>query len=341
MLIIDDSALVRKMLVSGLEKDKEITVVGTAADPFIARDKIVRLEPDVLLLDIEMPRMDGLTFLRKLMKHYPQKVIVVSSLAEKGSEVAFKAFEYGALEVVAKPDVSYSVDDMIEQLIHKVKAVNMSKMINMKVTKNNVIRKSNVRTKETSLIRTTNKIVAIGASTGGTEAIKNVLETLPVDCPPIVIVQHMPPMFTKKFAERLNQICKIRVKEAEHMELLAPGKALIAPGNYHMELIRSGATYHVKLNQKPRVFHQRPSVDVLFETVATFAGKNAIGVLLTGMGRDGAKGLGDMKNRGAYTIAQDEKSSVVYGMPKEAVEIGAVNKVLPLDRIGGEIVLKA
>jgi two-component system chemotaxis response regulator CheB len=337
VLVVDDSAMVRKMLSSELSKSEEIVVIDTAVDPYFARDKIVRLKPDVVLLDIEMPRMDGLTFLRKLLKHYPIRVIVVSSIAEKGGDVALKALEYGALEVIAKPAVSYSVKDMIEQLKEKIIAV--SKIPNWKIgikeNKKEVTTQSEQKKK--SLIRTTNKIIAIGASTGGTEALREILERVPVNSPPIMIVQHMPEHFTKSFAKRLNELCEIEVKEAEDREILSPGKALIAPGNMHMELSRSGAVYYIKLNQGPTVYHQRPSVEILFDSVAKYAGKNAVGVILTGMGKDGALGLLHMKNEGAYTIAQDEKSCIVFGMPKEAIERGAVSKVVSLNHIVDDI----
>jgi two-component system chemotaxis response regulator CheB len=337
VLVVDDSAMVRKMLSSELSKSEEIVVIDTAVDPYFARDKIVKLKPDVVLLDIEMPRMDGLTFLRKLLKHYPIRVIVVSSIAEKGGDVALKALEYGALEVIAKPAVSYSVKDMIEQLKEKIIAV--SKIPNWKIgiKENRKEVTTQSEQKKKSLIRTTNKIIAIGASTGGTEALREILERVPVNSPPIIIVQHMPEHFTKSFAKRLNELCEIEVKEAEDREILSPGKALIAPGNMHMELSRSGAVYYIKLNQGPTVYHQRPSVEILFDSVAKYAGKNAVGVILTGMGKDGALGLLHMKNEGAYTIAQDEKSCIVFGMPKEAIERGAVTKVVSLNHIVDDI----
>ena len=335
VLIVDDSAIVRKIISEEISKDSEIEVVGTAPDPYIARDKIVQLNPDVLLLDIEMPKMDGLTFLQKLMEHYPMPVIIISSLAKANSETALKAVELGALEVISKPGSSYSVKDMSEQLIQKIKSVN-----NIKFERNLIKDNKNVKVKtiETSMLKTTNKIIAIGASTGGTEAIKNVLMKFPANMSPIIIVQHMPQFFTKSFAERLNTLCKIHVKEAENMELVTPGKALIAPGNKHMILKRSGAQYYVELKDGPLIFHQRPSVEVLFNSVAKFAGRNAVGVILTGMGKDGAKGLLEMKNVGAYTIAQDEKSSVVFGMPKEAIKLNAVNKIVPLNNIPDVII---
>ncbi|MGE5381254.1 MAG: protein-glutamate methylesterase/protein-glutamine glutaminase [Methylocystaceae bacterium] len=338
VLIVDDSALVRKLLSSELARDEEIEVVDTAADPYIARDKIVQLKPDVILLDIEMPRMDGLTFLRKLMKHYPCRVIVVSSLAEAGGEVAVRAVEYGALEVMAKPGAAYSVNDMAEQLIEKIKAVARIPVWKLGPRKTGSPASATASMPGTSLLRTTNKIIAIGASTGGTEALREVLEMLPLNIPPVMIVQHMPKYFTSSFAKRLNDICAIQVKEAEDNEILSPGKAIIAPGNVHMELRRSGAVYYARLTDGPLVCHQRPAVEVLFKSVARYAGKNAIGVIMTGMGRDGAQGLLEMRSQGAYTIAQDERSCVVFGMPKEAILAGAVIQVAPLERIAGEIV---
>ncbi len=329
VLIIDDSAMVRKIFTQELSKDPEIEVVGTAPDPYIGRDKIVQLKPDVLILDIEMPRMDGLTFLEKLMKHYPMPVIIVSSLAKQGCEVALKALELGASEVMCKPGASYSVKDMSEQLIEKIKGVAHIRQFKIPVVEE---LKQDLQISR-AMIKTTNKVIAIGASTGGTEAIKEVLVRLPAEMPPIVIVQHMPQYFTKAFAERLNSLCKLEVKEAEDREPAASGKVLIAPGNKHLVLKRSGANYYVEVKDGPMVFHQRPSVEVLFSSVARYAGANAVGIILTGMGKDGAKGLLEMKDAGAFTIAQDEKSCVVYGMPREAVLMGAAMKVAPLDRI--------
>lgn len=333
VLIVDDSALVRKILTQELSADPDIEVLGAAPDPFIARDRIVQLKPDVLLLDVEMPRMDGLTFLERLMKHHPMPVIIVSSLAQSGGEVAMRALELGAVEVLAKPGASYSVKDMSLQLADRIKAVaGISRF-----KSENAARREAEPAAKTALIKTTNRIIAIGASTGGTEAIKDILVRLPADIPPILIVQHMPQYFTKSYAERLNGICRMQVKEAADRELLAPGKALIAPGNFHMVLKRSGASYYVEVKEGPLVYHQRPSVEVLFVSVAKYAGSNAIGVLLTGMGKDGAEGLLKMRKAGAYTIAQDEKTSVVYGMPKEAAAIGAVDRILGLDRIPGAL----
>ena len=333
VLIIDDSAMVRKIFTQELSRDPEIEVVGSAPDPFIGRDKIVQLKPDVLILDIEMPRMDGLTFLEKLMKHHPMPVIIVSSLAKKGCEVALRAFELGASDVMGKPGEAYSVGDMSEQLISKIKAVSCISKEKL-VQKVNLSKPASSRIQSTSaLLKTTNKVIAIGASTGGTEALKDVLTALPANMPPIVIVQHMPQHFTKSFADRLNTLCAFEVKEAENGDYATPGKALIAPGNKHMILKRSGARYFVEIADGPLVHHQRPAVEILFASVAKFAGANAIGVILTGMGRDGAKGLLEMKNAGAYTIAQDEASCVVFGMPKEAIKLQAAQKILDLKEI--------
>ena len=338
VLICDDSAMVRKILATELSKDRDIEIIGAVSDPYMARDRIVADKPDVLLLDVEMPRMDGITFLQKLMKYYPIRVIIVSSLAEKGSEVAMKAIEYGALEVMCKPGSMYSVGDMSEQLIDRIKAVACvsEDRLKMMAEKSTSAVKSEPAT--LSMLKTTNKIIAMGASTGGTEALKEVLERLPANTPPIVIVQHMPQHFTKTFAERLDKICKIKVKEADDMEILAPGKALIAPGNKHMNVVRSGAVYYTKLSDGPLVHHQRPAVENLFNSVAQYVGKNAVGVILTGMGKDGALGMLEMKKEGAYTIAQDERSCVVFGMPKEAIDIGAVTKVAPLGKIPEAII---
>lgn len=331
VLIIDDSAMVRKIFSTELAKDPYIEVVGTAPDPYVGRDKIVQLNPDVVILDIEMPKMDGLTFLEKLMKYKPMPVIIVSSLGQAGGEVAMKALELGAVDVMAKPGPAYSVADMSEQLIERIKAASLAKVRHKEVTHVSYTKPDVSKVK--AMLKTTDKIIAIGASTGGTEAIKEVLTRLPAEMPPILIVQHMPQYFTKSFAQRLNDLCALTVREAEDGELLAPGKVLIAPGNKHMVLQRSGARYFVSIKDGPMVFHQRPSVEVMFSSVARFAGKNSIGVILTGMGKDGAGGLLEMRKAGAYTIAQDEKSCIVYGMPKEAVAVGAIEEILPLERI--------
>ena len=325
VLIVDDSALVREILSRELARDPEIEVVGAAPDPYIARDKIVALKPDVLTLDIEMPRMDGLTFLRKLMQHYPLPVIVVSSLTPRGGDIALEALDAGAVEVMCKPGAAYTVGDMSIALIDKIKAC-----ARVAVAKRE--RRAAVVgvPQRLSMSRTTNKVVAIGASTGGTEALTTVLTALPPDAPGIVIVQHMPEHFTRSFANRLNEICAVEVREAENGDTVIPGRVLIAPGNYHMLLRRNGAVYMVDVKQGPLVSRHRPSVDVLFKSVAKFAGKNAVGVLLTGMGADGADGMVALRQAGAETIAEAEESCVVFGMPREAIARGGASSVVSL-----------
>ncbi|MCA9434227.1 MAG: chemotaxis response regulator protein-glutamate methylesterase [Candidatus Omnitrophica bacterium] len=334
VLIVDDSAVVRQILTRELQKDPSIEVVGSAPDPFVARDKIVDLKPDVLTLDIEMPRMDGITFLRKLMKHYPIPVVIVSSLTQKGGELALEAMQAGAVDVMCKPGTAYSVGDLSIALIDKVKAASR---VRVPIHRNGSETSSRSAAKQYSLTRTTQKVVAIGASTGGTQALESVLVTLPPNSPGIVIVQHMPEVFTKSFADRLNQLCQVEVKEAEDNDSVTTGRVLIAPGNFHMMLRRSGARYYVEIKSGPLVSRHRPSVDVLFKSVARYAGRNAVGAILTGMGRDGAEGLAEMHNEGAKTIAQDEDSCVVFGMPKEAIQLGGADFVTPLDRIAEKI----
>jgi len=332
VLIVDDSALVREILSRELARDPDIDVVGTAPDPYIARDKIVALKPDVITLDIEMPRMDGLTFLRKLMHHYPMPVIVVSSLTPKGGDIALEALDAGAVEVMCKPGAAYSVGDMSVALIDKIKAA-------ARVTVAKRERKAQAlgAPVRLSMSRTTHKVIAIGASTGGTEALTTVLTALPPDAPGIVIVQHMPEHFTRSFANRLNELCTMEVKEAENGDTVVPGRVLVAPGNYHMLLRRNGAVYCVDVKQGPLVSRHRPSVDMLFKSVAKYAGKNAVGVLLTGMGADGADGLLEMKKQGALTIAQDEATSIVFGMPKEAIARGAADHVVGLPLVSAKM----
>jgi len=333
VLIVDDSAIVRKIFSEELSKYPDIEVVGTAPDPFVARDKIVNLKPDVITLDIEMPRMDGLTFLRKLMKFYPLPAIVVSSLTPKGGKLTLEAMDIGAVDVIGKPGAAYSVGDMSAQLADKIRAAARVKMVR-KDPDTETLKSEPIA----SLAQTTNKVVAIGASTGGTEALKVVLTQMPANSPGMVIVQHMPANFTTAFAERLNGLCKVTVREARDNDSVTPGTALLAPGNYHMLLRRSGARYYVEVKTGPMVHHQRPAVDILFKSTAKYAGANAIGVILTGMGADGAAGLLEMKNMGADTIAQDEKTCVVFGMPKEAIKMGAVDKIVPLHQIAAEII---
>lgn len=335
VLVVDDSAVVRKILTAELSQEPDLEVIGTAPDPYIARDKIVLQKPDVVTLDIEMPRMDGLTFLKKLMRYYPLPVIVVSSLTPKGSKMALEALENGAVEVLCKPGPAYSVGEMSQQLKEKIRAAAQVNLKRVQYTNLKDISSPSVITK--ALSETTQKIIAVGASTGGTEAIKEVMMRLPLNVPGIVIVQHMPPQFTTAFAERLNNLCQIEVKEAKDGDAVLNGRALLAPGNFHMLLRRSGSRYYVNIQDGPMVHHQRPAVDVLFHSVAQYAGSNAIGIILTGMGADGAEGLLKMKQAGAKTIAQDEATCVVFGMPKEAIKRGAVDKVLPLEQIPQEI----
>lgn len=327
VLIVDDSALVREVLSRMLSSDKDLEVVGTAPDPFIARDKIVELSPDVITLDIEMPRMDGITFLKKLMEFHPLPVIIVSSLTKKGGEMAMEAMEAGAVDVMAKPGAAYTVGDLAIELIDKIKAASRVKVVRQ------LPKYAKIAEKKLSLSETTNKVVAIGASTGGVQALQAVLTKLPKTSPGILIVQHMPEHFTTSFAARMNEICEVEVKEAKDGDRLRNGLVLLAPGNHHMTLSRSGAVYFVKIEQGPLVSRHRPSVDVMFNSVASYAGKNAVGVILTGMGADGADGMKNMKQNGAITVAQDEKSSVVFGMPKVAIESGCVDHVAPLDQI--------
>ncbi|MGZ3634637.1 MAG: protein-glutamate methylesterase/protein-glutamine glutaminase [Syntrophales bacterium] len=332
-LIVDDSAIVRKVLSEELSRFPDIEVVGTAPDPFVARDKILKLRPQVITLDIEMPRMDGLTFLRKLMRHFPLPVIIVSSLTPKGSKIALEAMEIGAIDVIGKPGGSYSVGDMSDMLAEKIRIASVANIRHRSGYESDSEKPEPIR----ALVETTDKVIAIGASTGGTEALRDVLSRMPPDSPGIIVVQHMPANFTTAFAERLNGLSQITVKEAEDNDAVIQGKAVIAPGNHHMLLRRSGARYYVEVKDGPRVQHQRPSVDVLFKSTAKSAGSNSIGVILTGMGSDGAEGLLEMKRAGARTIAQDEKTCVVFGMPKEAIKIGAADKVVPLGHVAQEI----
>ncbi len=329
VLIVDDSAVVRKIFTSELSRDPELEVVGAAPDPFVARDMIVKLKPDVITLDVEMPRMDGITFLRRLMKHYPIPAVVVSSLTPKGGELAMEALDAGAVDVMCKPGTSYSVGDMSIHLIEKIKAASYVRLSQKNISAKQV----HAGTNRLALTKTTNKIVAIGASTGGTIALQQLLVSLPRNSPGIAIVQHMPESFTKAFAERLNGICDVNVSEAKDGDSIIPGEVLIAPGNQHMILNRSGAKYFVRVKNGPLVNRHRPSVDVLFKSVAKYAGANAVGIILTGMGNDGANGILEMKNNGAHTIAQDEASCVVFGMPKEAIKAGGINEVSSLEMI--------
>ncbi len=333
ILVIDDSALVRRLLCEALARMPDVEVVGTAQDPYVARERIVELEPDVLTLDIEMPRMDGLSFLDKLMQHHPLPVVVISSLTPRGSEMAMRAYELGATEVLCKPTSSYDVADLGPALGRAVQAAAASRP-----RKRSPASPTRSPLSPLKLERTTMKVLAIGASTGGTEAIRAVVERLPADTPGTIIVQHMPPLFTASFAKRLDGLGAMRVAEAAGGEVLNPGFAYVAPGGHHLVVQRSGATYILVVRDGPPVHFQRPAVDVTFLSVANAAGANAVGVILTGMGTDGASGLAAMRKAGAHTIGQDEASCVVYGMPKAAFDAGAVAEVLPLDSIADGIV---
>lgn len=337
VLAVDDSAIVRQVLARELSRYPDIELVGTAPDPYVARDKIVQLKPDVLLLDVEMPRMDGITFLHKLMRHFPLPVIIVSSLTTKGGALALEAIDAGAVEVLCKPGSAYSIAEMSAQLVEKIRAVRWARI----KRPGQEVRPATPPAPRLSLTQTTHKIIAIGASTGGTEAIREVLQRFPANAPGTVVVQHMPAGFTTTFAARLNELCAIEVREAQNGDSVLPGLALLAPGNFHMLLRRSGARYYVEVRDGPMVCLQRPSVDVLFKSAARYAGKNAVGAVLTGMGSDGAQGLLAMKEAGAMTIAQDEKTSVVYGMPCKAAEIGAAQRICPLPVIGDTLIKAA
>jgi len=362
VLIIDDSALVRKLLTEILNSDPAIEVVGAAIDPHIARQKIKDLDPDVLTLDVEMPRMDGLSFLRQLMRLRPMPVLMISSLTEKGAETTLEALALGAVDFISKPkaDLANQLQEYSTEIIEKVKnaaGIKVQARIHKPAARNDarkpggkdeevlevdskysttVILKRPVHIK---FMKTTDKIIAIGASTGGTEALKDILQELQPDMPAILIAQHIPPGFSSAFAKRMNQCSAMTVVEADDGQQVLPGHVYIAPGDKHLLLNRDGARYRCRLNDGPPVNRHKPSVDVLFRSVAQFAGRNAIGVILTGMGADGARGLGEMQEAGSITIAQDEKTSVVWGMPGEAVKRGAAQKVLPLDQIPSSLAI--
>lgn len=329
VLIVDDSLLFRETLAKEIAKDFGIEVIGTAENPFVARDMILELKPDVVTLDVEMPKMDGIAFLKKLMPQYPLPVIVVSSL---GTNV-FEALDAGAVDFVTKPDAGKAggINSFINELIVKIKIASTAKVGSYKKDYHAVKIVSNHG------VDLSNTILAIGASTGGTEAIYSIITALPRDMPGILIVQHMPPVFTKLYADRLNNSCMLEVKEAQDGDIVKPGRVLVAAGDFHMRLAKGPSGYYVKCAQGERVNGHCPSVDVLFDSVAEVAKSKAIGVILTGMGADGAKGLLNMRKQGAYTIGQDEKSSTVYGMPMVAYNIGAVEKQLPLNKIAEEI----
>lgn len=347
VLIVDDSAVVRQTLSSIINSDPQLEVIAVASDPYFAKDKIINKKPDVITLDIDMPRMDGLTFLKILMSQNPIPVIVISSRTSEGSIDAIKALEYGAVDIMCKPQVHQ--DDFLEEsrilICDSIKAAARAKISRMrsfdapvlqvqpKFKTDAVLQKNSVSQRAID----TNRLIAIGASTGGTEALRAYLETLPEDAPGTVIVQHMPEKFTYLFAKRLNDLCKVTVKEAEHGDEVKVGLALIAPGNRHMIVKRRGSGYYVELLDGPLVNRHKPSVDVLFRSVANCASRNAIGVIMTGMGDDGAHGLLEMKEAGAHTIAQDEKSCVVFGMPKEAIKLNAADIVMPLQNISNYV----
>ncbi len=341
VLIVDDSAIVRKILGETISMEKDMEVVGTAPDPFVARDKILALQPDVLTLDIEMPRMDGLTFLKKLMHFRPMPVIVISSLTQSSCEISLEALRAGAVEVMAKPGGPYSIGELREALPQKLRAAAASRVARPKDMPA-VARPAPPRTSLPPSVFASNALIAIGASTGGTEAIHDVLVELPENVPGIVITQHIPKLFSASFARRLNSVCAFEVKEAEDGDEVGPGRALLAPGDFHMVLRKSaGAGYRVQIQDGPKVCYQRPAVDVMFSSVAQAAKEHAVGVLLTGMGADGAQGLLKMRQAGARTMVQNEATCVVYGMPREAVRMGAAEQILPLDAIPAAILKQA
>lgn len=340
VLVVDDSAVVRQALSEIINAEADLEAIGTAADPLIAATKIAKQRPDVITLDVEMPRMDGLTFLQKIMSQHPIPVVICSSLTQKGADTTLKAMQYGAVEIINKPrsgarkffeESRILVCDAIRaaSVARIRKLTDISKLIEPKLTADVIL----PRPKVGISLQTTQKIVVIGASTGGTEAIRSFLQSLPYDAPGIAIVQHMPEHFTAAFASRLNETCRVSVKEAEDGDTVIQGRVLIAPGNRHMLLKRSGARYFVSLKDGPLVSRHRPSVDVLFRSTARYAGNNAIGVIMTGMGGDGSRGMLEMKEAGASNIAQDEQSCVVFGMPNEAIKLGAVDHILPLEKI--------
>lgn len=353
VMIVDDSALVRKALTGIISTAPDIEIIATASNPFMAAEKLKEKLPQVLILDIEMPEMDGLTFLKKIMEQKPIPIIICSSLAREGSDTFHRAMEYGAIEVITKPNVgtleffeesAVLICDTIRAAAHaslqnlrRMRSFNSTISLSQKHSADVILPKYN----KPLLKETTEKIIAIGASTGGTEAIRVLLESLPVECPGIIIVQHMPEKFTRSFSERLNDLCAVTVREAVDGDNLLRGQVLIAPGNHHMILKRSGHKYYVSIVDGDLVNRHRPSVDVLFRSVANYGGTNAVGVLLTGMGDDGAAGLLEMKNAGAFTIAQDEATCVVYGMPKSAIALGGVSAVLPLQDIAGEMIKRS
>ena len=348
VMIVDDAAVVRQTIREILEREPDIEVIGAAADPIFALDKMKQNWPDVITLDIEMPRMDGVSFLRKIMAERPTPVVICSSLAEQGAETTLQALEAGAFGIITKPrlGVKQFLSDASGDLVAAIRAAARANAKNLatrpaapppKLNADAILASQTPTRAATAMAKTTEGVVAIGTSTGGTQALETVLKALPAVCPGMVIVQHMPEKFTAMFAARLNGLCKVDVREAQNGERVIPGRALIAPGGRHMLLKRSGAQYIVEVVDGPLVNRHKPSVDVLFRSVAQTAGRNALGIIMTGMGDDGARGLAEMHTAGAQTLAQDEASCVVYGMPKEAVRLGAVDKSVPLDTIAREI----
>ena len=340
VLIVDDSALVRKMLTEIIDSQKDMQAIGAAPDPLVAREMIRNLNPDVLTLDVEMPKMDGLDFLERLMRLRPIPVVMVSTLTERGSEITLRALELGAIDFVSKPklDIASGLKDYAREITDKIRIASKARIRQrLPASIAPSLSADAVLPAFTNRVASTEKLIIIGASTGGTEAIKDVLVQFPPDCPGILITQHMPEGFTKSFAARLDSLCKVSVKEAEHNERILPGHAYLAPGHSHLLLKRSGANYMTELSQGEPVNRHRPSVDVLFRSAANFAGKNAVGVILTGMGKDGAAGMLEMKNAGAYNISQDEATCVVFGMPKEAIAVGGVDEIVPLQDVARRV----
>ncbi|RKU01875.1 chemotaxis response regulator protein-glutamate methylesterase [Burkholderia sp. Nafp2/4-1b] len=345
VLCVDDSALIRSLMTEIINSQPDMEVCATAPDPLVARELIKQHNPDVLTLDVEMPRMDGLDFLEKLMRLRPMPVVMVSSLTERGSEITLRALELGAVDFVTKPRVGIrdGMLDYAEKLADKIRAASRARVRQAPQPQAAAARAASGQPAAPMInnpLVSTEKLIIIGASTGGTEAIREVLTPLPPDAPAVLIAQHMPPGFTKSFAQRLNGLCRIAVKEAEHGERVLPGHAYIAPGHAHLLLARSGANYIAQLSDEPPVNRHRPSVDVLFRSAAQHAGKNAIGVILTGMGRDGAAGLLDMKRAGAHTFAQDEASCIVFGMPREAIALGGADEIAPLAEMSRRVMAR-
>lgn len=341
VLVVDDSALVRSLLAEIIRDTPDLTLVGAAPDAYVARDMVNAFAPDVITLDIEMPRMDGLAFLEKLMRARPTPVLMISTLTEAGADATLRALELGAVDFIPKPKlgIASGIREYAELIVEKIRAV-AAVRVNAIVKKNHPDISADQKAAVSNRLQSTEKIIAIGASTGGTEAIKDLLMQLPAAVPGIVMTQHMPAGFTRTFAERLNKLTRLHVIEAKGGERILPGHAFLAPGGYHLLVVRSGADYVAKLSDAEPVHRHRPAVDVMMESVAVAGGKNVLGVLLTGMGKDGARGMLGIRNCGGYTIAQDEASCVVYGMPKEAVAMGGVDQTLPLDKIGAALLEK-